>query len=103
MVRQKSAKTRSVDPHSARPGKNGIVRHGVAAQQLAALLETVWSTVPDGIAVTDAEGIFLAANPAYCRLYGYDQEAMLGRPLTIVFPEEQHEEVLAQYRTFFVS
>src|SRR5215217_4292770 len=35
------------------------------------LLSAIWSSATDAMAVSDADGILLMANPAYCALYGY--------------------------------
>jgi len=42
----------------------------------------VFETAPDGILVLDAEtGMVIDANPAVCRLLGYEQDEMLDQPL----------------------
>ncbi len=43
---------------------------------------------PIGICVTDRARRFVLVNPAYCRVYGYGEEELLGREFTLVLPEE---------------
>ncbi len=57
-----------------------------------------WDATPDAIAVSDPEGIVLAANHAYGALYGYPLEAVIGQPFSIIFPEAEREGANEQYR-----
>lgn len=43
---------------------------------------------PIGICVTDRGRRFVLVNPAYCRIYGYREDELLGREFTLVLPEE---------------
>ena len=48
----------------------------------------VFDTVADGLIIFDPEGIIAEANPAACRMYGYDREEFVGRPaMDIVSPD----------------
>ncbi len=40
----------------------------------------VWEYSPAGICLTDKNGIYHYANPAYCMIYGYSEEELIGRP-----------------------
>lgn len=46
---------------------------------------------PDGIVVVDDASIILSANPAMEAIFGYSPQELIGRPLTILMPEEQRE------------
>lgn len=39
----------------------------------------VWENSPIGICLTDKDGVYHYANPAYCRMYGYSEEELVGR------------------------
>jgi PAS domain S-box-containing protein len=54
-----------------------------------------------GICVTDAEGRYLRVNPAYCRIYGYTAEEMLGQDRLMVIPPDRREEGAAEHRAVF--
>ncbi|MEE9554468.1 MAG: PAS domain S-box protein [candidate division Zixibacteria bacterium] len=40
----------------------------------------VWEYSPVGICLTDRDGIYRYVNPAYCRIYGYSEDELVGRP-----------------------
>ncbi len=58
-----------------------------------AMLEIIEKT-PVGICITDETGIFQYVNPAYCRLYGYSSDELVGRHFTLVVPPDN--QVLMQ-------
>lgn len=49
------------------------------AEQERAFLRTLLATIPDLIWVKDSEGVFLACNPRFGRLYGAPPERIVGR------------------------
>lgn len=55
---------------------------------------------PIGVAVIDHEGVFLSVNPAYCLIYGYGEDELLGKSFTMVFPPPQRERVMAMHRDY---
>ena len=73
----------------------------MAAPEAAAdLLGQAVEHSPIGIAVIDHDGCFLHVNPAYCNLYGYRSEQMLGHAFTMIVAPEQHAQVLQRHRDF---
>src|SRR5438270_411564 len=66
-----------------------------------AWLRDLWEHTSDAMALSDAAGIVLAANPAYYRLYGYGPEDVLGASFALIFPREQREWAEAQYAEMF--
>lgn len=48
----------------------------------------IFDATPAGICITDENGYFEAVNPAYCRIYRYEKEELIGKHFTIVVPEE---------------
>ena len=52
-----------------------------------ALLDVV-EKAPVGICITNEQRIFEYVNPAYCRIYGYTWEELVGGPFVIVVPPE---------------
>ncbi|MCC6191016.1 MAG: PAS domain S-box protein [Anaerolineales bacterium] len=61
----------------------------------------VWETTPEAMALTDAEGLVLAANPAYHRLFGFTPEQTIGQSFTLGLPEARSAATLEQYRRVF--
>ncbi len=71
-------------------------------RQSEARLRMVWETATDAIVLTDTEGIVVAANPSYCRLYGYTEEELVGKPFTVVVPGRE-AEMQELYRQAFAD
>jgi PAS domain S-box-containing protein len=61
----------------------------------------VWETSGDAMALSDSEGIVIAANPAYYRLYGYTPEEVVGHSYAIIFPEKERKEAIRAYKRTF--
>lgn len=51
--------------------------------------EDLFERAPDGYVVTDPLGVVLAANRAAARMLGQAQEALLGKPLAALIPEQE--------------
>jgi PAS domain S-box-containing protein len=60
-------------------------------QRLAAM-----DAAREGICIIDADGRFTYANEAYCDLYGYGREALLGTAWQAVHPEDEVERTRAE-------
>jgi PAS domain S-box-containing protein len=69
----------------------------------SAWLRLVWESAPDAMALSDPDGIVLLANPAYCALYGYQREEVVGHSFEIIFPPEQRASAVQQYRRIFAD
>jgi PAS domain S-box-containing protein len=66
-------------------GLTGELRAAAAEEaRLRARLETVVSSMTDGLVTTNADGMVVAANPTAQRLLGRDESQILGRHLTEV-------------------
>jgi len=50
----------------------------------------------EGICIIDEDGRFAYANEAYCELYGYDREALLGLSWQELHPEAEVEHIVAE-------
>jgi PAS domain S-box-containing protein len=60
----------------------------------------VAETASDGILIIDESSTILYANPQVKEIFGYDNEALLGQPMTILMPKDlrgRHEDALARY------
>lgn len=74
-----------------------------ALREGEALFRSVWEATSDALVLSDADGIVVAANPAYFRLYGYPPETVLGNTFAIIFPADQREVALASYKIVFAQ
>jgi PAS domain S-box-containing protein len=75
---------------------------------MAEITETGWSDVawvsaPDAMALSDSVGIVLLANQAYCDLYGYDMDEVVGASFAVIFPPEQRRAAVETYQAVFAS
>ena len=55
---------------------------------------------PVAICITNEEHIYEYVNPAYCKLYGYDFDELIGKSFTIVVPEEFQVELTSLHDQF---
>ena len=85
--------------HSATdpPGPPGPIANPAETRLL---MGQVLQQSPIGVAVVDHAGLFVEVNPAYCAIYGYRSDQLIGRPFTIVFAPAQRAAVLQRHRDF---
>lgn len=79
-----------------REAEQRLVQQERAARRMQAIVETA----PVGVAVVDAQGIYETVNPAYCRIYEYSADEMIGQRFTMVFEPEAREDILALHQRF---
>ncbi|MZP28295.1 diguanylate cyclase [Heliobacterium undosum] len=60
-------------------------------------LNKIIDSAPVGICITDEQGCYEEVNPAYCSIYGYQREELIGKSFTVVCPEETREMVLSAH------
>src|SRR3954451_22717703 len=70
-------------------------------QQGADWLRAVWEMSADAMALSDARGRVMAVNPAYCALYGYDADELVGYGFEVIFPEEERPRARELYSQVF--
>lgn len=62
----------------------------------------IWENSPVGICLTDEEGFYRFVNPAYCRIYGFRLEELLGRRfIDMIVPAELRPGALENIRAMF--
>ena len=66
------------------------------------IYRAVWENSPAGICLTDKDGIYHYVNPAYCRMYGYSEEELLGHCYTdLISPKKNDGNPLENYNRAF--
>jgi len=65
-------------------------------------LQTIIDHTPVGICITNGDGNYDFVNSAYCRLYGYEAEELVGNSFLMVVPEEG-QEYLAKLHDDFLA
>jgi PAS domain S-box-containing protein len=79
------------------------VQAEAALRESEARFRGVWESTLDAMALADAAGIVLAANPAYCELSGYPMEEIVGHNFSRIFPADERAEREAGYQAIFAS
>ncbi|MEZ5670854.1 MAG: PAS domain S-box protein [Thiotrichaceae bacterium] len=67
-----------------------------------ALLSCIFDDIDIGIAMTDARGRFVRVNAAYCKLYGYQLEELIGQSFTLLLPPAVRTQAM-QHHTAFLA
>ena len=57
--------------------------------------------IPVPACITNEERKFEEVNDAYCRLYGYERDALVGESFVMVVPDEAKEELARRHDDFF--
>lgn len=65
------------------------------------LLAAIWESSGQAMAISDPDGIVLAANHTYYELYGFAPDQVLGQSFAIIFPEAQRLWAVETYRQIF--
>lgn len=77
-----------------------------AAKQLTdeqRFVQVLQDSAPIAMCVTDEAGIYKTVNRAYCELYGYTEEELIGQPATIMVEEHERPRVYQAYKDFFAG
>ncbi len=64
------------------------------------LYQVLFDTVVAGIVSIDSKGKIQACNPALCRIWGYEAEALVGQNIVILMPArhgQRHQDYIEQY------
>jgi two-component system CheB/CheR fusion protein len=64
------------------------------------LLKSIFNSVDVGICITDKLGIFVNVNKAYCDIYGYSKEELLGNSFTMVVLPEYKQAIQKMHDLF---
>jgi len=67
------------------------------------LLQLIYETSKLGMCITDEQGNFVAVNQSYCKLYGYEEEELIGKHFTMVLPEETHQRAKQIHDAFIAG
>jgi PAS domain S-box-containing protein len=106
--RDRRTRRRLLDRHTDQAASPGA--HAPSHQELLdeitgsdAWLRLIWESAPDAMALSDPDGTVLMVNPAYCALYGYPREEVVGHSFAVIFPPEHRQAAAEQYRQIFAA
>ncbi|NTV45268.1 MAG: PAS domain S-box protein [Chlorobiales bacterium] len=71
-----------------------------ALREQEMLIRSVFKTLTTGICITDKNGFYVEVNDAYCRLYGYTREELIGKRFIIVVPENEKATLQSLHNDF---
>lgn len=69
----------------------------------SALAELIWEKSTDAMRLTDAEGIVVRVNQAYCQMVGKPREQLEGRPFCVAYAAEDQARMLEAYHRRFAE
>ena len=72
-----------------------------ALRESEARLRTLLEKAPVGASIANEDGVFEMVNDAYCAIYGYTREELIGRPIFTIVPQEQRVGVARLYGELF--
>ncbi|NJP05512.1 MAG: PAS domain S-box protein, partial [Chloroflexaceae bacterium] len=75
----------------------------IALEQSEERFRLVFEHTPIGMCITNEQGLFEYVNPAYCQLYAYAPDELIGQPFTIVVPEGQRDVLWELHRQFITG
>lgn len=64
------------------------------------LLINAFNALEIAICIMDREGLFVYVNDVYCRLYGYQQDELLGQPYHLVIPPDESDQYWNEHNKF---
>ena len=64
------------------------------------LLINAFNALEIAICIMDGEGLFVYVNDVYCRLYGYQQDELLGQPYHLVIPPDESDQYWNEHNKF---
>ena len=67
-----------------------------AVQSSEMLFRSVWDNSVDGMRLTDENGVVIAVNKAYCKLFGMEAEQLEDKPFTIVYAESETPQAMLE-------
>ncbi|RMB59443.1 PAS domain-containing sensor histidine kinase [Dokdonia sinensis] len=60
----------------------------------------IFQQMPIGICITNPKGYFTDVNATYCDIYGYTREELIGKPFTVVVPEDNRQTLEKLHEDF---
>ncbi len=64
------------------------------------LVTSVFNVVATGICITNKKGYFVEVNKAYCDIYGYSREELIGKSFTMMVAPEHREQIQREHDLF---
>jgi PAS domain S-box-containing protein len=75
----------------------------IARRESEALLASTYDVTAVGLCVTDEQGRYVRVNQAYCDMYGWSAEELLGQHFAMVLPPESRGTLASQHDDFLAG
>jgi PAS domain S-box-containing protein len=72
-----------------------------AVRQSELQFRLVWEKSADGMRLVDVQGTVVMVNEAFCRMVGKPREAIVGKPLSVIYTEERQAHILRTHQERF--
>jgi two-component system, LuxR family, sensor kinase FixL len=80
-----------------------IVAYSLELEKSTIFLKGILDNAVDGIITIDVDGIIQSANPAIETLFGYNEEALIGKNVKMLMPTPYHEEHDGYLKNYFTT
>jgi PAS domain S-box-containing protein len=78
--------------------------HNAGASKSNSLFNSVWDNASDGLRLCDAQGLIIAVNRAFCKMFGKTEAEILGRPFADLYGAEVDTKSLNdEFRAMFLT
>ncbi len=67
------------------------------------LMSSIFQVAATGICITDDRGIFYRVNDAYCAIYGYTRDELIGQHFTMMLPPDERATVAQMHDAFMAG
>ncbi|MDC1068083.1 PAS domain-containing sensor histidine kinase [Candidatus Kapabacteria bacterium] len=67
------------------------------------MFNDIWKLVNEPIVISDSNGIVVDCNKAYLNLYKLSEKDVIDKPFNVIFPLEDRDQALLDYKTVFDS
>jgi rsbT co-antagonist protein RsbR len=79
------------------------VRGERAHRESESLLGAILETCAVGLCLCDQRGRFVSVNRAFCELFGFRPEELIGRMFSKILPPEEHDHALGMFQEFMTG
>jgi PAS domain S-box-containing protein/diguanylate cyclase (GGDEF)-like protein len=79
------------------------MRSGVFSMQNQDIYFKAFHAADIGTCITDKNGLFVEVNNAYCKIYGYKREELIGKHFSMVVPIDNRQTASKLHDDFFTS
>ena len=88
---------------SNQPGSSVLAAEKYFFYKNNKILTPLFDMIDIGVCVTDNDGYFADVNEAYCKIYGYSKDELIGKEYMMVIPDQSKSDVQNMRVTFYTN